>query len=490
MRELALSINEAIDRPDIVKLEQLDEVCASLLKTYVGPQAATIWYYRSNIQAALQDLTDPQSWKWRQPHRERQILYLRRARSQPGFSDLHSVIRAQVITNLANSLNTLGRGIEAMLLYDEALREQPKFAMALANRGIARMEFARALHDRGHAAIILLGAYEDLVAALSPNVVWDSDYPGIHKQITAKSQEIEAILDIARARQTANYDQHSLGRTKKERAYRKWALEWQLFLNPLNVLGAHSIAATDRFGLPTHHSTAGEPPQYIEWFNQLKQEFTTARLLIFEALGTSANHFADRELMLIDTLDYAAFGVRYEKMRLAFRTAYSLLDKVAGFINAYFKLGKRPERVNLRNVWLSNSETICPELADRSNLWLRGLYWLAFDIIGKEQRDPEAIEPEASELYRLRNALEHRCLILQEIETSRASSVIDKTTVDAFHDHTIMMVRLAQASIIYLSLAIGREERVRAKVNGGLTESVQLPVYNSRRRNSLFKNPA
>jgi len=192
---LAVQINKAADAADAETLLQLDDRCAALVITSEGPRAATVWYYRSNVQASLQDLDDPRSWKWRQPHRERQILYLRRARNDAGFADLHRLVRAQVTTNLANNLDSLGRSVEAIALYDDALCHQPRFAMAIGNRGLARMEFARAIHDRGHAGIIRLAAHDDLLTAVSSEAVWDGIYPGVRELFVAKAKEIEAVIE-------------------------------------------------------------------------------------------------------------------------------------------------------------------------------------------------------------------------------------------------------------------------------------------------------
>jgi hypothetical protein len=482
LESLGVQIDNAADAGDAEKLHRLNDQCAGLLKTCEGSRAATVWYYRSNVQAALQHLDDPQSWKWRQPHGERQILYLRRAHAHAGFASLHRFVRAQVTTNLANNLNSLGRSVEAIAIYDDSLRHQPRFAMALGNRGLARMDFARALHDQGHAAIILLAAYDDLAAAASAEAVWDGSYPGIREQFIAKAAEIETVIDVTAARSLTDLEDHSLGRSKQERAYRQWALTHQLFLNPMNVLGCHRIAATDRFGLPSYRSPTNDPPQFIAWFNQLKQEYVAARLFLFEAEGGPADHFADRELMLVDTLDHPAFGLSLEKMRIAFRTAYSLLDKVAGFVNAYFQLGEKPERVTLRNVWLAKDRrSVRSDFAERPNLALRGLYWLALDIVGAEASDADAIAPGASELHRLRNALEHRCLVLREVDTDLPTGIVETTTVEAFRDHALTMIRLARAFLIYLSLAVGREEWARAETDRGLALPMTLPTYRRRR---------
>ena len=51
---LGVQIDEASHPIDAEILGQLDYRCAELLLTCDGTQAATIWYFRSNIQAAFQ----------------------------------------------------------------------------------------------------------------------------------------------------------------------------------------------------------------------------------------------------------------------------------------------------------------------------------------------------------------------------------------------------------------------------------------------------
>ncbi len=477
---LAIRIDAASDQGDRDALTQLDECCAEHLRGSHGAHTPVLWYYRANIQAALRSAHNAVNWSWRQPHREREVLFLRRARNDVGFEELDWVVRAQITTNLGNSLNHLGRSVEALGLYDAVLAQVPRFAMASGNRGQARMDLARALHDDGHASLLLLGAHDDLRAAAGVDAIWDGTYVGVREEFLAMSERISTMIDVEAIR-SFDLDDHSLGRSKRERAYRQWALSHQLFLNPLNVLGRQAIAATDRFGLPSYRSPIGDPPQFIAWFNQLKQEYAMARLLLFEAGEGRAQHFADHELMLVDTLDYSAFGVGLEKLRLAFRAAYGLLDKVAGFVNAYFQLGEKPERVNLRNVWLArDGRSIRPEFAEQPNWSLRGLYWLAFDIVGSEPTEPDAIAPEAAELNRLRNALEHRCLVLREFDVGRPSGILETCTVDMFRARTFTMVRLARAALIYLSLAVGREEQLRSESDRGFAMPMNLPTYAGR----------
>ena len=119
---------------------------------------------------------------------------------------------------------------------------------------------------------------------------------------------------------------------------RRWALNHTLFLNPLNDLGPDDIAAQDVLSLPTYRTPFDDGPTLIGFFDQMKQEFVSARWLLFEGITNDAPHFSDKDTMLHDTLDDPGYSLSIEKTKLAFRSAYSLLDKVAFFLNDYLKL--------------------------------------------------------------------------------------------------------------------------------------------------------
>ena len=73
-------------------------------------------------------------------------------------------------------------------------------------------------------------------------------------------------------------DGHELGASRREREYREWALQECLFLNPLNDLDPpHTIAACDVLTLPDFVTPIKEPPTLIGLYNQMKQEFVSAR---------------------------------------------------------------------------------------------------------------------------------------------------------------------------------------------------------------------
>lgn len=485
INDLALRIDTASDAKDIAALEVLDTECADLLdnEDHCG---ALLHYFRSNVQDGLQSAINPQSWEWRQPYREKQLLYLRKARDSYLPGPVTSSRLAQIITNLANQINTLGRPIEALRLYDRVLRSRPRFAMAMVNRGLARFTFARMVYDEGHRAVLASYACHDLERAVDPDLEWESAPANIMEVINAKVADIRSVVDVDAVLARTELNGWSLGEGQTK-AYRLRMLDRQLFLNPIVMLGPHSIAAGDPMHLPSHIFEGTIPP-LIGRYNQMKQEFVGARLLYHEAmmaepLDDCPVHFADNEVRLYDTLDYPVFSIGAERLRLAFRTAYGLLDKIASFVNAYYNLEHEPDRVDLRGVWytdLRNRKVLHRNLADRQNLALRGLYWLSFDIVGTSNGPDDALSPEAAHLNTLRNALEHRCLVLTtETFGMGGDDGIEREAITTFQRYTERMLELVHEALILLSLAMHEEEirKRRDRSDDVLVVDTALPDF-------------
>jgi hypothetical protein len=244
-----------------------------------------------------------------------------------------------------------------------------------------------------------------------------------------------------------------------------------LFLNPLNDLGSRSIAASDVLTLPNFVAPIGEPPVLVGFFNQLKQEFVSARWLYFDGVHSHTTHFSDREVLLYNTLDYPSFGLAVEKIKSAFRISYSLLDKIAYFLNRYLKLNVPERQVSFRGVWREKPNgPIRPEFDTSENWPLRGLYWLSKDFF--ESNFQQVIEPDARALNELRNHLEHKYVKVHGILVTRSGA--GDATPDPFFDsfahsvsredlerRTLRLLKLVRSALIYLSLGMHHEEKRR-----------------------------
>jgi tetratricopeptide (TPR) repeat protein len=476
------------------------ELCDAAEKQNLSaPQAALIEYFRANAWGIRQSWKhrDPDTvWRWEQPEVQNQVWHLRRAVSHSGFGSITDIQRCQILTNLGGHLSHVGRSFEAIECWGRAIAIIPRFAMALGNRGYGLEQAARSLYDPGHRYVYLWFAHEDLSAALSSKVVWDSPHYDKAKHFFSNlKSEIEANVDVAEVKRRTNLTKHSLGRTRAERCYRQWCLENRLFLNPLNDLGPFPIAGRDVLSQPNLVSPLAEPPALIGFFSQMKQEFVSARWLFYDALHNIGVHFSDRDVRLYDTLDYPSFGLAVEKTKAAYRMAYSLFDKIAFFLNEYLCLGINPKDVSLRTIWYKNvgtkSRVLREQFVEAENWPLRGLYWLAKDLFDAQFRD--VLEPDAYALNEIRNRAEHRFLkvhetVIPQTEAAAAHSASNESLAYSvgrreFEQKTIRLFKLVRAGFLYMSLAMHREEMIRnARRDKGKTMPMNLILYDDDRK--------
>jgi hypothetical protein len=461
-------------------------------------QSSLLHYFLSNAWAnkSLLSRTSPEAeWAWEQPESEKQIIHLRLAIREQAFEQLPSARQAQVFTNLANLLSQVGRFIEAQESWNAALALQPRFSMALANRGRGRLWYARALHDIGHQTIFLRHGVTDLDAALSAprNDPLGPDAT-MRKGFQKHRDWIRKHLPKSELRKGTRMKELPLGETEQEIRYRKWCLANRLFLNPLNDLGNHSVAAHDVLTTPSMVVAVGEGPHYQGFYNQMKQEFVSARWFYYEGITARKPHFSDKDVTLYNTLDYPCYALAAERAKVAFRIAYSLLDKIAFFLNHYLNLGIPEKRVYFRSFWYSSqnrAQGLRPEFEKCPNWPLRGLFWLSKDLFEDKSGFRECLEPDAQELDAIRNHAEHKYLKLHDVMWRGSKHVDDplyRLSTDAlaasfyrrdFEAKALRLLRMVRASLIYLSLAIRSEEasRERARPKKGLIVPAFLDTW-------------
>lgn len=440
-------------------------------------QRALLNFYRANAwddRRKIEHQGKAYQLDWNQPELRSQLLSLRRAVDETGISELEPTQQAMIHTNLANQLSAAGRIVDAGEEWERAIAANSRFAMALGNRGCGWFDYARAYYDRYHQPIFLYRAHQSLSAALDKDADWSSAPANARGRFEKQREHIERMIDIAHFTETFKLDRFSLGRSAREQSYRRWCLRNVLFLNPVNDLGAYEIAAGDVLTLPSYTTPLSEGPTLIGFFNQMKQEFASGRWLLYEGTHTEdATHFADRGVKLHNTLDYPSYSLATEKVKLAFRSAYSILDKVAFFLNDYLVLQIPEREVGFRSIWFEKrgSTELRAAFQGSTNWPLRGLYWLAKDFVDKEFRESTA--PDASDFDDIRNHLEHKYLKVHEFSPRRRES---SSSSDPFHDRlafsvgrselqikTVRLFKLVRAALIYLCLAMREEERKRTE---------------------------
>lgn len=451
-------------------------------------QRALLHYFSSNIWANLASLgrratreraggdeedVRQEVWSWEKLESEKQIFHLRAGLLEDEFSKLPELRQCQILTNLANLYDTVGRFVEAIEYWRRAVDIVPSFGMALGNMGIGLTHYAYAMYDPGHRNVFLQKALPYLQSAREAQLHTDARLAFEDKISEIVDQLPEDMRD-----QAFDMTGYSLGDSELEVEYRQWCLRRGLFLNPLNDLGPYPIGGRDILTAPSIVYGLSEAPSYHGMFNQIKQEFVSARYFYYQGISSTSVHFSDKDVLLYNTLDYPLYSLASERIKAAFRITYSLFDKISYLLNAYLALDIPERRVNFRTIWYKNqqrSKGLKPKFQNRQNWPLRGLFWLSKDLFENQEGFKDSTEPDARDLSDIRNHLEHKYLKLHS-ESLRSDTSVDEATPTAtsfrddlafslyhrdFESKTLRLLKLARAAIIYLSLSLHREEYLR-----------------------------
>lgn len=382
-------------------------------------------------------------------------------------------IACQILTNIGNLFSHIGRFSEAQEYYETCLRIDENFGMAIGNKGFGLFKYARVIFEPIHQFIFIQYARKYLLNAVSKLDVHSGAKISFQKMIS----QIESAYPIEQLEDFKEYNDYYKNLKPDEINYRKWSAKNRLFINPLNDVLTESVAAHDYLFTPSMILEFDEKPIYQTIFNQLKQEFVSARFLFYESINVTESHFSDKDVVLMDTLDYAVYSLSLEKAKITFRVCYSLFDKIAYLINLYLKRGHAPSKVNFRNIWYNkgNKNNGIIELIQSSNNWaLRGLFWLSKDLDEKGFDSP--IEPDAKEIATIRNYLEHKSFKIVDSMNPNWTQETDTYEIERslFFQKTLKILKLSRSALMYLSFLIYEEESSRQEDNNKPTIPVDF----------------
>jgi len=460
-------------------------------QVYHHYHASLGWYYKG----LLIRKSTKTSWAFQTEELSNEIFHLRKAISLPGFKNLPNKSKFRIYTNLGNTFSTVGRFIEAHEYWNKILDIDDDFSMALGNKGRILHNYSWYLFNDSWRKILLAFSYNNLGKALQKKENIEATETVEHfEQILKKTEPYVA----EKYRSTLpNLNTLKLKGTKKLNAYRKWASKNGLFINPLNDICTGSIACSDGLTLPPISIEHNTPPTSILLFNQIKQEFATARFTFYKATKNRRPHYSDIDVLLSEADDPTlliynpdTYSYNIELLKITFRVSYSILDKIAYLLNDYLKLNHYRNDVDFRNLWYidKNKDKKLKPFFEKSNNWpLRGLYWLSKDFQEIEGDYNEVIEPDAKEIAMIRNFIEHRAFRVfdrlppNDIDNSKKSQSYIITRKE-FEQKTLKVLKLTRAAIMYLSLAINQEEKKKehSKAKSGTINMDAIPHSNKK----------
>ena len=283
LHALALLINRASDTGDLTINDRAFHWIGVLATRHLSDEIQVVLdYFHANawgnrVQAKRTDRRA--AWAWDQEEIQQQILLLRRAARNPAFELHEPFMRCQILTNLANQFDTVGRMIEARHLWSQALSLEPQFWMARANCGRALMHYGERLYDYYDQAAFALQAHREISRALADlDARPEFGLNDLRPRFAGSAAAIERHWNLEAIAKEITQADGKVGRSKAEIAYRHWCLIEGLFLNPLNDISSESGVAADSLSLPNMIIAIGEAPVLTGFYNQLKQEFASGAL--------------------------------------------------------------------------------------------------------------------------------------------------------------------------------------------------------------------
>lgn len=391
--------------------------------------------------------------------------------------------QSSILVNLANSMSAVGRNLDSLRYIDKALKIAPNHPIALGNKARILNNIADSIYDDGHIRLLNASIFDYYKKALEIKNLPQyarTTYSVIYDKLLPYSEEFKMLMKEYHSRKLTIEE-------SKNREYRLWCLRHQLFLNPLNSIMENDLSARDVFGLPSIVTEIGDGPYFHSMYNNIKQEYVSARYLFFKGLNREGTHFSDEGVSIYNTLDYASQSYNNECVKAGFRVAYSLLDKIAYFINIYFEFGLPYHKVNFKSIWSEkvkgskNEFLIRPELRNDKNWAVKALIWLSKELHEKDIYIGD-LSMFSRKIPTLRNHIEHKHLKILDMnvgsrhfkEPEGYAMMISRSD---FEDTVMFLFKIVRDAIMYLSIAIKIEEYYR-KLERGEQLTPPIPITN------------
>ena len=262
-------------------------------------------------------------------------------------------------TNIANILEKYGRNYEALSMYDRVLKVNPNFGMALGNKAIALGYYIRLAPQQS--LLLLNKCYHLLKKALNDNQLAEV---GGTPALAYFKNTLTGIENYFSKINTAPVEVNPPSTINK---YEKFVLTNNLYLNYDFGYYYDKDSLTDNLFPNLQEEISSEKfkktismskKTYLTFqaFNQILEDYTTARYNYFEALNENYKKI-DAQINYISTLDYTRHCLKYGLLKSTFSTLYNCLDKLAHFVKYYFSEQElRESDINIYFDWLTTDE--------------------------------------------------------------------------------------------------------------------------------------
>jgi hypothetical protein len=249
--------------------------------------------------------------------------------------------------------------------------------------------------------------------------------------------------------------------------YTRYCVKQDLFLNThLIDKTAHASVGDEIIPLlvtSSEHEGAGQRVAEVMFrLNEIIESFITARMALVQSQYVCDDFSAiSEQTTLVNLLDYSASNIYVGHLKIAYKEAFSALDKIAILLNHYLGLGLPEDKCYYRTVWYDHDadgkpddpRVVAAAVKDQGR-GLFGLYLLHHELGGKYAD--------------IRNILTHRYLrVYTEVQGPKGTYRFEELSTI-----TTEVLYKVKCAIIYVSLLIHSKEQ--GAQGQGLTASMRL----------------
>jgi len=387
------------------------------------------------------------------------------------FDEYDFNLKKRLWVNYGNCLSVLGRKVEALYAFNNALSIGKNFSLAIGGRANCLCSFADI--SRQYGKQIYIEAYQAIKSIIDkPDLI---DFGGI-----AAKQKFESVLkrieslfknkkELIKISEYVKYDSTQF--SDFEKFYIDFCAKEKLFLNFHIHQEDCEAAITDPIFINEVITPIEDDETFYNlarYINQIKEDYAVARLLLaqsqykredFDRIG--------KRTTFVYCLDYSKFNLYVGLLKSSFKESYNILDKIAVFINTYCNLGLEEDKIYFISIWeKKKNEKIRDELLKYKNISLYALYDIFLDFKSGYYK----------KIQNIRNTLTHRKLVIYDYSLSEVDEK-DNIGYYAMLNETIELLRLTKSAIIYLINFVNNNENRKTKAGPTLPGYVDTSQF-------------
>ncbi len=379
----------------------------------------------------------------------------------------------ELYVNLGNCLDGSARVVEAISCYDEALRQNPDFEMALVNKGLA-LVFLIGMADTFTLSQVLQARdcfIRGLATGRLPSFVAKQA-----KEELARIDRNLARLGLGVAHPAPQEADPCQG---THTPYRAFCLRHRLALSERAIYSECQCCCEDDLTIPkTTEPIGGDFVPRMEYLlNRLKAEFALARSCYYQAcVAPEAEQWPAESLETPHTelMDGEMSGGRVELLRSSIRQCFGILDKIAWGVCDLFQLSQPREQIYFHSFWNPRSGPGVgrwDNINRLQNMGVVALYGIATEL--------SSDKGEWAEFRDWRNDLEHGLLAISD-NPAMSEAFLQRTKLrnvkvvpySVFAERAMLLLQMTASAIFSFAFCVRAEG---GKALQGAHPVVRLP---------------